>query len=173
MRENKLTNVIEGILLIVLGVLIAVIGVNTTVNIYFGVVFTLIGAGAVILACVLAIRKAPLLFPTFALGGASIALGAGLFAGYISLAYIIPILIIVALGLGAALAAYGIYSAIRRNGFYGLGQIVVGAAIVALAACYINFPGFQTVFWIIVGVLIAVYGAFFLIASLLDNKKSK
>lgn len=173
MRENKLTHALEGILIIVLGVLIAVIGINTTLNIYFGVLFTIVGAGAAIFGCILMVRKVPLLFPIFGLSGVSIALGVSLFTGYVSLAVLIPILIIASLGLGAALVAYGIYSAFRRSGFYGLGQIVVGAGIVALAACYINFPGFQTVFWIVVGVLVAAYGAFFLIASLILDSKEK
>ena len=102
--------------------------------------------------------------------GALIAVGAGLFAKYTTFAFLVNFLVLVVMGVGAALILYGIYFLIKVDKLYGILQIVVGAGLVALTAVYMAVPDFAKTFWIIVGILIAVYGAISMIFALADKK---
>ena len=51
-NNEKLTAVLEGILVIVLGILIAVVGIGETVDIYFGVLALVLGAASLGLAII-------------------------------------------------------------------------------------------------------------------------
>ena len=163
-------NVIEALITIVLGILIAVVGIGQTVDIYFGVLALVLGVSAIGLALYFLAKENVLPFGMTIVGGALIAVGCGLFANFISFAVIVNILILVVLGGGAALIAYGIYFFIKKNKVIGLIQMLIGAAVVTLTAVYINVPDFQKAFWIIVGVLIALYGAFSLVYALVNKK---
>ena len=43
MKNEQVANILEGAIIVVLGVLIAVVGIGQTVDIYFGVLFTAVG----------------------------------------------------------------------------------------------------------------------------------
>ena len=165
--NNQLViNVLEGIIIIVLGILIAVCGIDATVNIYFGVLAVVLGAAAAGFSIYLLAKEGEMPLGITVLAGALIALGVGLFTGYISLGVFINILVIALLGVGAALVVYGVYFFVKVNKLGGLIQIIVGAALVTLTIVYINVPEFVKYFWIIVGILIAVYGAFSVIFAI-------
>ena len=73
------------------------------------------------------------------------------------------------LGLGIALILYGLFVALRKNLFYGVGQIVVGAVLATLVIIFLTVPEFAHAFWIIVGVVLAIYGALLLVFTLIDK----
>ena len=83
------------------------------------------------------------------------------------------VLVYLLIALGGALVIYGAYSAAKINGFYGIGQIVLGAVAITIGILYLLVPEFNAVFWIIVGVLIAVYGVLLLITALAGKKLAK
>ena len=85
---------------------------------------------------------------------------------------LVNILIMVVLGVGAALIFYGLYLATQKKTAYGVITMVIGAGIVTLTALYLNIPDFAKAFWIIVGILVAIYGALLIVFTLL-NKTSK
>ena len=169
--NNQLViNVLEGIIIIVLGILIAVCGIDATVNIYFGVLAIVLGAAAAGFSIYLLVKEGAMPLGITLLSGALIALGVSLFTGYVSLGVFISILVITLLGVGAALVVYGVYFLVKVNKLGGLIQIIVGAALVALTVVYITVPDFAKYFWIIVGILIAVYGAFSVIFAIVNKK---
>ena len=106
-----------------------------------------------------------------ALGGALIAVGIGVFTNYISFMMIINILVISLFGVGGAFIVYGVFVAAKGKVPFGVAFMVIGGALIALAACYLAFEDFRKVFWIIVGVLIAVYGALLIVLALTEKKK--
>ncbi|MCR4880190.1 MAG: hypothetical protein K5906_04470 [Bacilli bacterium] len=170
MTKEKLQTVLEGIFLLVFGILIAVCGIDTTVNIYFGVVFTAVGACALLLIIALLIKKAPIIPALFFMAGIGLTVGICLFTNWLSFSALIPLLIAVILGAGAGLVVHGLYMAIKVNVIYGIGELVIGAAIMTLALVYMYVPDFQKPFWIITGILVAVYGAFTVVFGLIKRK---
>ena len=176
MKNQQVANILEGAIIVVLGVLIAVVGIGQTVDIYFGVLFTAVGGLLALFLLYCLIKDKFLPIGLTLISGASLAVGIALFTHYISFAMLVNILIMVVLGVGSALVFYGLYLAIRKNVGYGVATMIIGAAIVTLTALYLNIPDFAKAFWIIVGILVALYGALLIVFTLVNkpsNKKSK
>ena len=128
-------------------------------------------AGVILLtlSVVSLVRKEPLLFSNLFLGTSLVVVAIFLLARfYISFGLFINLLVLLLLGLGLIL--YGVYVLAKVSLFYGIGQIVVGAAFIVFSCLYIWVPEFATAFWIIVGVLVALYGLIFLLSAIFDKK---
>ena len=173
MKNDKLVNVIEGLIIVVLGILIAVVGIGNTVDLYFGVLFTAIGGILALFVLYLLSQKKELPLGITLMSGVSLAIGIALFTHYLSFAMLVNILVMAVLGFGSALIFYGIYFAVKKSVPYGVLTIVIGAATVTLVALYLNIPDFAKAFWIIVGILVAIYGALVIVFSLMDKKGKK
>ena len=94
--------------------------------------------------------------------------------GALSFGVLIGLLVYIMLALGIALVLYGIYTAVALKGLVpGIAQIVIGAAIIVLTILFLTVEDFRTVFWIITGVLVAVYGVLMLISAFIPQKKAK
>ena len=172
MKNEQVANILEGAIIVVLGVLIAVVGIGQAVDIYFGVLFTAVGGLLALFLLYLAIKDKLLPIGLTLISGASLAVGIALFTHYLSFAMLVNILIMVVLGIGGALMFYGLWFAVKKNVPYGVVTLVIGAGIVTLVALYLNIPDFAKAFWIIVGILVALYGALLIVYNLV-NKPSK
>ena len=64
----------------------------------------------------------------------------------------------------------GEFNMARISTFYGVGQMVIGLLAITFGVLYLTVPQFQVAFWIVVGVMVAVYGVL-LTASALASKK--
>ena len=171
MKSNKtLIAVLQGIVVLLLGIFVAVFGVGATLNVYFGIVACVLGAFLVAFSLFLVLKGEVLTFAPLALGGALIGVSVGVFTNVISFAMLITILIFALMGLSGGLVLYGIYNMTKYSLFYGLGQMVIGGGILALTLVYHFNPDFAKVFWIIVGILIAVYGGLQIIFALTKKK---
>ena len=80
-------------------------------------------------------------------------------------------LIFALIGFGVALMVYGAFLISKKFLFTGVGEIVIGALLVIFSFLYIFIPEFRDAFWIIIGVLIAIYGVFFIVSAFLEKKK--
>ena len=169
-NNELIINVLEGIIITVLGILIAVCGIDTTVNVYFGVLAIVIGTVAAVFAIYMLTKEKVLPLGITLLSGSLIAIGSGLFASYIDLSVFVKVLVLVVLGAGAGLILHGVYSIAKKYVLVGVVETIVGVALVTLTAVYMNVPDFAKYFWIIVGVFIAVYGALSVIFALVDKK---
>lgn len=171
MKNEKLVQILEGLLILVVGILIAVFGIQTVVDTYFGILFLVGGVALFIVELVNLVKVGKLTFAGLFSGAAASALGACLLAGYISFGVLVNIIVVLIIAFGFALLVYGVYAVVKVNKGYGIGQIIIGALAALMGVLYITFPGFRTAFWIVVGILIALYGGFVFFYALLSKKK--
>ena len=171
--SKKLLAILEGAATIVLGVLVAVFGGQAVLNLYFGILFLVAGAG--VLAFVIAglARTKIVLFPPLFIAVALIFAGSFMLVGYLSFGLFVDLLVVLLVAAGFALALYGVYTLVKLNLFQGVGQIVVGGALATFGLCYIYIFEFRLYFWIIVGCLIAVYGLIYLLAALFTKSENE
>ena len=173
-NNNKIVNIIEAIVIIVLGITIAVCGGGTALDIYFGIV-AIVGGVALAAIAVYTLAKTKVLpVGTTFLSIALITVAITLFVGALSFGVLIGLLVYIMLALGITFVLYGIYTAVALKGLVpGIAQIVIGAAIIVLTILFLTVEDFRTVFWIITGVLVAVYGVLMLISTFIPQKKAK
>ena len=172
--KEKLLNIIEAIVIIVLGVIIAVCGGGAALDLYFGIV-CIVGGVALAAISVYTLAKTKVLpFGTTFLSVALITVAITLFIGQLSFGVLIGLIVYLMLAFGITLVIYGIYTTVAlKNLIGGIAQILVGAAIIVLTILFLTVEDFRTVFWIIAGILVAVYGVLMLISALVPQKKSK
>ena len=171
MKNKDLSKVIQGIISIVVGVLIAVLGIGAVMDTYLGILAIVTGAILLMLAVYALTKKLPLPLGPLVLGGSLIAIGVGVFTNYISFGMLINIIVIALFGVGSAFVLYGVYVIAKGHVPFGVAFMIIGAGIITLAACYLAFPDFQKVFWIITGILIAAYGVLTVVLALTEKKK--
>ena len=169
MKKFDLNAFIEGAILVALGVLVAING-WAAMDIYFAIVFIVVASFLLIAASLSLIKTKILPFTFLSVGGVLMSLGIAILIDQLTLAVLISIMLFALIGFGGALAIYGIYIIVKRDLLYGIGHIVVGAGLIALSVVYINVPDFHKVFWIVVGVLIAVYGGLTILYSFLKKE---
>ncbi len=171
MNKEKLSKILTFAVVIAMGVLIAIFGTDA-IDIYLGVVACV--AGVVVLAdtIYLLTRKEKLVATPFIVSLVLIAIGITLFADYISFELFVKILVVVILGTGVGLLCYGIYLLAHKETSGGILNAVMGVVALVLAILYMAVPDFSKAFWIIVGIVIAVYGALGLVFTIAD-KSSK
>lgn len=169
--KQKSSTFVSGLIMIVLGVLIAIFGVDAVVNTYFGIVALVSGVCLIALGAYNVSKKEPLPPATIILGAVLIAVSIALFVGYLSISILINLLVIIVLGSGAGLICYSVYLLTKKNNAAGIMNLVVGVVAVTLSILYITVPDFRKLFWIIVGVVIAVYGLIETIYGIKELKK--
>lgn len=176
--NKKLVAICEGVLLITIGVLVAIFGGKEVMDIVFGVLFIVGGASLLTLACMTTIKTKVLpLGITFG-AIASLFFGICLVAKNLGGASVVPVFyygMFAAVGLGAALFLKGLHIMIvRKLVFTGLGQMVIGAGITTIAVLFLFGPeGFKDVFWIVLGILIAVGGLYTCVMGFLAKEEAK
>lgn len=168
MNNKKLLGVIEGAIIVALGVLIAIFGFGA-VDLYFAIASTVVGA-ALLGVSIYGMSKNSLDVGVLALSGVLIAIGVGLFTHYISFGILINLIVIAILGFGAALIIYGIYLIAKKYPVYGTLVLIIGVVLVTLSVLYICLADFRNMFWIIVGIVIALYGVLYIVAVLTERK---
>lgn len=170
-NKDKLVGIIQGILFIVFGILVAINGGASAMDTYLGIVGVVSGALLIILAIVSLAKTKQLPFGVLAVGGIALTIGGALLAQDLTFATIIWILLFALMGLGGALIVYGIYAIVKGAAVVGIGQAIIGAAFIVLPLCYIHVDGFQKAFWITVGIVMIVYGALIIVSEFVNVKK--
>lgn len=171
--NDKIANILRGAFIIVMGVLIAVCGIGTALDTYFGIVFIVAGVLLAGLGLYGAIKKLPVMTMGFLLGGVLITLAIALFMQKLTFAALIGIAIFALMGFGFGLVALGIAVIAHRNLIYGLGEAVLGGLFILFTALYLGIPDFQQAFWIIVGILMIVFGVAVIFLAIFDKKLKK
>ena len=172
MTKQKLFAIIEGAIIVALGVLIAIYGPVTVLDTYVGIVAIVLGVALLIANIATYADSKALALPGLALAFVLISCGIGLvIPGYLSLGMVFNFLIFALIGLGVDLMVYGAFLISKKFLFTGVGEIVIGALLVVFSFLYIFVPEFRDAFWIIIGVLIAIYGVFFIVSAFLEKKK--
>lgn len=169
MKKEKLVGILEAIVIIAFGIIIAVFGGGTALDLYFAIVALVAGAVLLIVNIYSLVKVKELNFALTFLSSALITVGVAILAKGLSFGVLIPLMAYLLLGLGIALILYGLFVALRKNLFYGIGQIVVGAVLATLVIIFLTVPEFAQAFWIIVGVVLAIYGVLLLVFTLIDK----
>lgn len=169
--NNKVARVLEGAILVALGVIIAICGIGSAIDIYFGIVFTVAGACLIILGFAGLNKKDASGLSDLILGSVLLTIGVCLFTPWLSFGALIDIFVIALMGLGIGLMLSGAYCLSKKLVFNGVGQIVIGALMVTFVIIYKTVPDFAKAFWIIIGVLVAIYGALLIVSALIEKKK--
>ena len=169
--KNKLPTIIEGAVIVALGILIAIYGGGSVIDIYFGIIALVSGVALLILALVGISQKKPLLVNSLVLGCALIFIGSFLFTDLLSFAVLINLLVIALMGAGAGLVLASIYSLTKRMFVTGVSQALVGVLLIVFTALFLTVNDFRTAFWIIIGILIAVFGVLVIVSALVEKKK--
>ncbi len=170
MKKETLSQVLSGVILVVLGILIAIFGVGA-LDLYFGIVACVAGGLLLAYAIYLVCKNQAVAPSTFILPAILLTVGICLFTPWLSVAGIIEFLVIVVMGVGAGLVFYGVYLVAKKATFAGVLNIVVGAVALTLAILYKTIPEFNKAFWIIIGVLVALYGVLQIVSAFLGKKK--
>lgn len=170
-KKTKLYAILEGIGLIALGVLIAAFGVSSVLNTYFGIVLVVGGAFVIGLCVYDLVRSKLMLFPPLFLGVAALLIGIFVLIGRYSFDFLLYTLVLLIIAGGIALIFYGIYTISKGASVYGISQLIVGSVVTTLGFLYLFLNGFYKVFWIVAGILIALYGVFFLFQVLTTKTK--
>lgn len=172
MNEKNKT-LLSGIFCIVLGVLIAIFGGQTVLDIYFGIVSLVSGLCLIAYGVYAMSKKQPVPSSSLILGSVLTAVGVTLFTEFLSVGVLINFLVIVVLGAGVGILVYGIYLLSKKETTPGLMNLVLGLVAIVVAVLYIAVADFRNIFWIIVGVLIAVYGLVEFIYGIKEAKGKK
>ena len=168
MDNKKLVLVLEAIATVALGILVAIFGTQT-LSMYFGIVFLLAAVGF-LAASILSLAKLhTITFAPILAFCVLTTLGILLLARFDMVGFLVWLFIYVLLGVGAALVLHGVYFMIKHNVVIGVGEITLGLVVTLLSALYLTVPPFQVAFWIVAGVVIAVYGVLLLIGALTNK----
>ena len=171
-KNKKLNNVLEAIAMIAFGVCVAIFGFRTF-DIYFGIVF-LVAAVGFLAAAIVVLSKTGVLDFGLVLGFTALTtFGVIILINRFDLYFVVIALVYLLIAFGGALIIYGCYSISKKYTVYGVGQILLGAIAITVGILYLLVPEFRTAFWIIAGVLIAVYGVLLLITALSGKKLIK
>lgn len=171
--KEKLAGILEAVVIIAFGIIIAVFGGGTALDLYFAIVALVAGVILLMVNVYTLVKVKELNFGLVFLASALITVGVAILAQKLSFAVLIPLMAFLLLGLGIALVLYGIFVAVRKNLFYGVGQIVVGAILATLVIIFLTVPEFAHAFWIILGVVLAVYGVLLLVFTLIGKPEKK
>ena len=169
MKKEKLTQVLAGAIMVALGILVAIFGTEAF-DLYFGILATAIGAVLLAYAIFLLTKKQTLAPSAFILPCVLLTVGICLFVHVIGFAMLVAILVVLILGLGAGLMFYGVYLIAKKYTLNGAINLIMGAVAFTLAILYLTVPKFGTAFWIIVGVVIALYGLLEIVDAFIEKK---
>ena len=171
--KEKYIRIIAAVILIAMGVIVAVCGAGAALDLYFGIGCLVTGSVLVVLNIVGLAKNKQVTFAQLFTSTCFVVIGISLlFTHYVSFEMLVNLFVLLVLGLGVALMLYGIFTIVLSKKLpYGIVQLVLGLALVVLTIVYLNVADFRRVFWIIAGIVIAVYGALELILALTSKKK--
>ena len=173
MKDNKkLYAILESVAVIALGVLLAIFGFRT-VDLYFGILFIIAAVGFLAIVVAYLVKSKELPFGALLGFTTSLVFGVLILLNRFSLGYLFYILVLMFIALGGALLIYGIFTMTRGFVVYGVGQLTIGVLFLVSGILYLTVPEFGTAFWIVVGILVALYGVLLLVEAIAGKKLAK
>lgn len=172
MKKQSVYQIVESILLIIVGVLIACSIIEQNILEYLlATAITLFGLFLVIRS-LLATKTITFLLPLGILGAVLVGLGVAIFAKYITpVAILIQVIIIAITTIGAIFIVDSLIRFVKRNYNVAVAELVIGLILLAFGLMFILWDDFKTYLWVIFGVLLAIYGVYCLIITLIKLKK--
>lgn len=167
MSKTKAYRIIESILCIIVGILLAVsIISNDILNIVLGIVVLLLGVFYFVKGATES-TNISFLLPDGIIGGILVACGIAMFAKYLSVQDILTKIIVIGiLAIGIILIVDAIIRFVRKNTTAGITEIIVGLILTVLGILFIVIPEIMQYLWAIFGILLAIYGVYLLVDTL-------
>ena len=169
MKREKLLQVLEGAIMVAFGILVAIFGTEAF-DLYFGILATAIGAVLLAYAIFLISKKQVVAPSFFILPAVLLTIGITLLVGTIGFGALVGFLVVLILGVGAGLLLYGVYLIAKKATINGVINVIIGAVAVTLSILYLTVPEFAKAFWIIVGIVIALYGILEIVDAFIEKK---
>lgn len=170
MKKEKIVQVLLGIAIIALGILVAIYGPTSVLNLYFGIAGCAVGGAYIIYGMFLVSKKQSVPSFAFIVGSALVSIGIGFLVERISTQVLIDLIVFALLGAGAGLILYGIYLMSKKINFVSVSVLGFGIATLTFAILYLAVPKFREAFWIIIGILIALYGLYTIVMLFVKKK---
>lgn len=172
MSKAKAYKIIESIIFIILGILIAVSILNASIlNYLLGGCVTLLGI-FLFIKCATEQKNVNFLLPTGVASAVLLACGISMLANYINAVDLLQKVIIVGvLAIGILLIIDAIVRFIRKQSTPGITELVVGLILTILAILFMVIPEMNSYLWVVFGVLLAIYGVYLLVQTLITLKK--
>lgn len=171
MKDEKTRTVVKGLLIVILGILIAIFGAGTVIDLYVGIGTLVLGLVMLMLAVVTLKKKEPLPFGWLVLGVTMITFSVALLTNYVSVSVLVQFLVLSVLALGIASLGYGVYVFVKNARNVAIAFWVFGVFCTTLSILYMTVSAFQTAFWIVTGILIAIAGALVMVGAFVDYEK--
>ena len=169
MNKERILRIIEGALIIALGILVAINGGGTVLNYYIAIVSIIVGVSLAVLDIVKLNQTGQLDFPLTFMSCALITIASAIFAHVLSLAIIIELFVFLLIAFGGALLFYGFYLLSKKSVIPAIVELVSGAIAITLGVLYLTVADFRVAFWIVTGVFIALFGAYYLLLAIIDK----
>ena len=169
MKKETLFQILSGAILGALGVLIAIFQIGA-LDLYFGIIAIIGGAVLLAYGIYLLAKKNGVNGSSVILACVLLALGITLVIHYVSFGALVPLILTLLIGGGTGLVLVGVYAIAKKDTFGGLINIIIGAAVITLSVLYIAVEGFRDAFWIIIGVLVAIYGVLEIVRAFVNKK---
>ena len=169
MKRETLFQILSGAILVALGVLIAIFQIGA-LDLYFGIIAIIGGVVLLAYGIYLLAKKNGVNGSSVILACVLLALGVTLVIHFVSFGALIPLILTLLIGGGTGLVLVGVYAIAKKDTFGGLINIIIGAAAITLSLLYIFVEGFRDAFWIIIGVLVAIYGVLEIVRAFVNKK---
>jgi len=173
MKKDMLLKILIGLGIITLGVLVAIFGPAQVLNLYFGIACCAVGGAYVIYGVFLLSKKMSVPAVAFIAGAALVSIGIGFLIEKISTQVLIDLIIFAILGAGGGLVLYGIYLLGKKINFSSVAVLTFGVATLTFAILYLAVPKFRDIFWIVIGILIAIYGLYSIVILFVKKRGNK
>ena len=170
MNSKTRMTIVEGAVMAVLGIMIAIFGGQTVLDSYFGALFVLLGACLFVIEILFITKNKYAHFSDLFLSSFLIIVGCFLLANQFSFDYVITLLVYAVIAFGAALLINGLVSSLTKRMALGMGQLFIGVSAITLGVLYLTVNEFRSAFWIVVGVLVSVYGIFTILTVFIRKK---
>lgn len=171
MSKSKAYSIVEGILLIIIGILMACSIVEPSIlNYLLGGVALIFGL-FLFIKCATESSKVNLLLPGSMLSAVLVALGIGLMINYFDFVGLLTHVIVLAiLAIGIVFILDSIIKFVNKNTKTGVVELLIGAILITFAILLMTINEIYSYLWVITGILICIYGVYYLAYALVKRK---
>ena len=173
--SKKLMSILIGAGVVALGVLIMLAGIisHYVLNVVIAVLLMVGGAGCLAFGVYGLIKDKKLEFNVCLGAFAGIWLGLILILEYLDIFSIVGLVFLVVPAVGLAMLVHGIYMICKKETVPGVIKAVIGAVAATVGILYVFVPSFQDIFWIIAGVLVALFGVYLIVMAFVKKEEAK
>ena len=171
MSKSKAYSIVEGILLIIIGILMACSIVEPSIlNYLLGGVALIFGL-FLFIKCATESSKVNLLLPGSMLSAVLVALGIGLMINYFDFVGLLTHVIVLAiLAIGIVFILDSIIKFVNKHTNTGVVELLIGAILIVFAILLMTINEIYSYLWVITGILICIYGIYYLAYALVKRK---